>query len=210
MTTEIAIKVDIVSELAKELDGRWFEAEIPANLIEKAKKNDLIIVFAKNDYSAYVYGAGDYFQDHYQNLGELWFTENDVFIEPKCFEYNTCKYFKGMRGAAKQVTFFHNDGRQFWEVQTTDIEGQYFKLVHGQQIKIIGLVFSRDQLKHEYSDTELLDFLERLNKHPAGDDKTLIKTVGAGWSLINRRGKKAQGDPSVREAIIAAIRGCDA
>lgn len=209
MTTEIAIKVDIVSELAKELDERWFEAEIPADLIEKAKNNNLMIVFAKSDYSVYVYGAGGHLE-HYQNLGELWFTENDVFLEPKCFEYNICKYFKGLRGAAKQITFFHHDNRQFWEAQTTDLEGEYFKLLHGQQIKIIGLVFCRDQLKHEYSDTELLDFLERLNKHPSGDDKTKLKKVGAGWSLINRRGKKAEGETSVRETIIEAIRGWDA
>jgi hypothetical protein len=148
--------------------------------------------------------------NHYQNTGALCFSEEDVFIEPQCFEYTQCRYFKGLRGVVKEITFFHHDNQQIWEVQTTDIQGEYFNLILGAQsahIKSTGIVFSREQLKHEYSDTELLDFLERLNKHPAGDDKTEIKKVAAGWSLINRRGKKAQGDPSVREAIIDAIRG---
>lgn len=208
METEIAIKQSVAAELAGELNDHWIEDEIPANLIEKAQKNNLMIVFAKNDYSVYVYGAGKHI-DHYQNSGALYFTEEDVFIEPQCFEYTQCKYLRSLRGAVKEITFFHYDDRQIWEVQTTDIQGKYFNLILGEQIKSTGIVFSRAQLKHEYSDTELLDFLERLNKHPGGDDKTMIKKVGAGWSLINRRGKKAQGEPSVRRAIIDAIREAD-
>lgn len=76
----------------------------------------------------------------------------------------------------------------------------------GKTVKSQGIVFHASELKAEYTDTELIDFLEILNqkKFYSGHVNLRKPKRNLGWKLSETR-KEDGGFPTVREAIKAAI-----
>ncbi len=205
METETAVRDDIITDLAGELDSRQIELGIPDDLVKKARENNLVIVYPQNSYSVCVLGAGNY-MTRYQNTGCLYISEDEAFTEPVCHEYGECKYQK-IRAIKTARIFFKENIKANIYFCETDIPGKSFNLLDNDRVQAVGIVFSRADLRYPYSDADLLDFLELLDDNRLNSNNVTLKRYNTGWAMYEKR--KTKDIPifsSVRAAVINFMR----
>ena len=199
--------VEKATKLAFELNERQLDDDIPKKLIHQACRDNLIVVFAKNMYSVYAIGNEGWLT-HYQNTGKLFVSESRFFTEPDCFEFISCRWAAVEMAKSKIIEFDRDQSAgadAVWHC-LTDIPGVRFALSRGRTVKSYGIVFNKSELKIDYSDTELLDFLETLNQKKFYSGHCYVRKPkrNLGWRLSETR-KEDGGYPSVREAIQKAM-----
>jgi hypothetical protein len=205
MEAKTDVRNNIINDLVEELEGRLIDWEIPDDLVEKARENNMVIVYPKNSYSVCVLGAGDY-MTRYQNAGCLYISEDEAFTEPLCHEYGECKYHK-IRAVKTGRIFFKEKAEANIYFCETDIPGESFNLFDNDRVQATGIVFYRDDLRYPYSDTDLINFLELLDDNKLNSNNVTIKRYNTGWAMYkNRKKKDIPIFSSVRAAVINFMR----
>jgi hypothetical protein len=200
MTTKNKTTDDIAANIAEELNNWPIYREISPETLKKAKNGGCLIVFAENSYQVKVLGDHEKLTG-YPNSGVLYLRPDEFFINPICFHYRVCQYVKQRKRKARKFVFKNERDASDW-ICETDVKGAYFDLAGEGGSFSRGIVFHKDELKPRYTDSELLDFLEKLNEERLYTGKVVLRISQKGRGFRLRETSQAGAASSVRQAII--------
>lgn len=194
--------MDKTGQIASLLNNMQIDGEIPENLLTEAKKNKLVIVYVKDEYNVRAFSTKTGLLT-YKNNNAIYFNQDQIFVNATCFEYSDCRWFNLQYPKAFEVEFHLKEN--VWECETT-IPHAEFDLICGKQLQSRGIVFLEKELEAEFTDTQLLDALEELNRQKNYSGKCYVRKPRKGLGFRLGETKKDGAAGTVRQAIINYIR----